>query len=84
MQRDIVDPAPLGVGREQRHLALGVERDELAVVAAHHDALAIGGRAQNAAAMDGDRRDLARSLTSDNAFLGADEGRVVAEEMHRR
>ena len=48
-----------GVGREQRDLALGVERDELAVIAAHDDALAIGGRAQDAAAMNGDLRNLA-------------------------
>ena len=35
-------------------LALGVERNELAVIAAHHDALAVGRRAQDAAAVDGD------------------------------
>ncbi len=50
MQRDIVDPAPLRVGGEHLGLALGVERDQLAVVAAEHDALAVRRRAEDAAA----------------------------------
>src|SRR5258708_38220649 len=84
MQRDIVDPAPFWVGREQRDLAFDIERDQLAVVAAHHDALAMGCRAQDAAAMDGDRRYLALAAYQEDAFLSPDEGRVVAEKMHRR
>ena len=65
-------------------LALVVERNDLAVIAAHHDALAVGRRAQDAAAMDGDLRNLAfvRS-TSGDVLLGADKGGVLAEKMHR-
>src|SRR6266436_6504145 len=84
MKRDIVDPAPFRVGRELRDVALDIERDQLAVVAAHHDALAVGSGAQDAAAVDDDRRNLAASAQPENAFLGADESRVVAEKMHRR
>ena len=83
MERDIVDPAPFCVGREQRDLALLVERDELAVVAAHDDAAAIGRRAQDAAAMDGTERHLAVGAHQRHAFLGADEGGALAEKMHR-
>ena len=83
MQRDIVDPAPFCVGREQRDLAFGVERDQLAVIAAHDDARPVGSRAQNAAAVDGDRRDLAVQAYQENVFLGADKGGAVAEKMHR-
>jgi len=53
MQRDIVDPAPFWVGRQQRDLALGVERDELAVIAPHDDTGAVGSGAQDAAGMNG-------------------------------
>src|SRR2546422_800580 len=51
--------------------------------AAMSDALAIRCRAQDAAAMDGDRRHLARAADQENAFLSPDESRVVAEKMHR-
>ena len=84
MQRDIVDPAPLCVGREQRDLALGVERNELAVIAAHDEARPVGSRAEDAAAMDGDRRHFALPADQEDVFLGADKGRVLAEEMHGR
>ena len=55
---------------------LAVERNELAVIAAHHDALAVGRHAQDAAAVDGDLRDLALAVDQRDAFLGADKGRV--------
>ena len=85
MQRDIVDPAPLGVGREHRDLALGVERDDLAVIAAGDDARAVGRRAQDGAAMDGDGRNLARRRSTIAAFSSAPtKHRGIAEEMHRR
>ncbi len=83
MQRDIVDPASFCVGREQRDLALIVQCNELAVIAAHNDALAVRCRAENPSAVDGDRRNLAVRSNHRNAFLGADKGRALAEEMHR-
>ena len=83
MQRDIVDPAPLGVGREHRGFALGVQRDDLAVIAAGDDAFAVGRRAQDGAAVDGDSRDFARLVRHGSVFLGADEHRGIAEEMDR-
>ena len=84
MQRDIVDPAPLCIGREHRDLALGVERDDLAVIAAGDDTLAVGRRAQHGAAVDGDSRDFARVVDHRRVFLGADKDRGIAEEMDRR
>ena len=82
MQRDIVDPAPLRIGRQQRHFALGTERNDLAVIAAHHEARAVGRRAQDAAAVDGDLRHLALHAHDKDVFLGADKGGVVAEKVH--
>ncbi len=84
MKRDIVDPAPFRVGREQRDLAFDIERDQLAIIAADHDALSIASGAKDAAAMDDDRRYLAVSTYQENAFLGANESRVLADKMHRR
>ncbi len=84
MQRHIVDPAPPGVGRQQRDLAGLVQRDELAVVAAHHDSRPVGRRAQDAAGMNGNPGDIALAAHQGNAFLDADKGGVIAEEMHRR
>src|SRR5205823_1040713 len=73
MQGDIVDPAPFWVGRKQRDLAFDIERDQLAVIAAQYDALAIRCRAQDAAAMDSDRRDFALAAHQEDAFLSPDE-----------
>ena len=72
-----------GIGRKQRDLALGVERDQLAVVAAHDEARSVGYRAQDAAAVDGDGRNLALPAHQENVFLGADKGGALAEKMHR-
>ena len=83
MQRDIVDPAPFCVGREHRDLALGVERDDLAVVAAGDDTLAVGRRAQDGAAVDGDFRNFARFVHHRRVFLDADKHRGIAEEIDR-
>ncbi len=83
MQRDIVDPAPFGVGGEHRHRALGVERGELAIIAAGDNALAIGRRAQDRAAMDGDRRYFACFIDQRRVFFGANEHGDIAEEMQR-
>src|SRR6478609_5299989 len=69
MQRHRVDPAPLRIGRQQRHLTLGVERDDLAVVAAHDEALAGGGRGEDAAAVDSDAADLARGIDQRDVLL---------------
>src|SRR5258705_9386 len=84
MKRDIVDPAPFRVSREQRDLAFDIERDQLAIIAADHDALTIASGAKDAAAMDDDRRYLALAAYKENAFLGADENRVLADKMYRR
>ncbi len=84
MKRCIVDPAPFWVGREQCHLAFCAEPNQLAVIATHDDTGPVGCRAQDAASMDGDWRDLALPAYQENAFLGADENRGFAEKMHRR
>ncbi|MGY4301548.1 hypothetical protein ACVWXN_009643 [Bradyrhizobium sp. i1.4.4] len=83
MQRHRVDPAPLRIGGEQRHLTLGVERHDLAIVAAHDEALAVGGGRQNAATMHGDRRDLALGVDERDILLAADEGGAGPKEIHR-
>ncbi len=73
-----------GIARQQRDLALGVERDELAVIATHDDARAVGYGAQDAAAVNGNRRDLPHSVYEEHIFLGADEGCAVAQKVHGR
>ena len=83
MQRDVIDPAPFCVGRQHRDLALGVKRDDLAIVAAGDDALAVRRRTQNGAAMDGDLRDFARPVHHRRVLLGADKHRGIAEEIDR-
>ena len=83
MQRHRVDPAPLGVGGEQRHLTLGVERHDLAIVAAHDEALAVGGGRQNAAAHARRPCDLALGVDERDILLAADEGGAGAKEIHR-
>src|SRR6478735_3956982 len=59
MQRNAVDPAALGISRENRGLALGVECNDLAVVAAGDNARTVRRRAEDAAEMHLDRRNLA-------------------------
>ena len=81
MQRDIVDPAPLRVGRNQFHLAVAIEANQFAVIAAQNQARTIRRRAQNAAAVDGDRRDLARFVDQENLFLGTHKGGALAKIM---
>ena len=83
MQRDIIDPAPLRIGRKQRHLAFFVQCDELAVIAAHHETRAIRNRAQDATAVDRDFRKLVGLVHQRDVFLDTDKGRVFADEMHR-
>ena len=82
MQRDIVDPAALGVGREQRDLTLGIQCDELAVIATHDDALAIRRGAEDAAAVDVNFRNFALPVHEADAFLGPDERGAVADKVH--
>ena len=83
MQRDIVDPAPFRVGREQCDLTRCVQRNEFAVIATHNDAGPIGYGTKDTAARDGDRRNFPVRAHHRDAFLGADKGRAFAEEMHR-
>ena len=82
MQCDVVDPAPLRIGRNQLHLAAAVERHQPAVVAAHDEALTIRGRAQNSAAVNGTRRDFGPRVHQVHVLLGADKGRALAEKLH--
>ena len=84
MKRDVIDPAPLWVGGEYRHLALAVQFGQLAVIAAHDDAHPVGRRTEDAAAMDGHTRDTALGVHQGNALLGADKGGAVTEKMNRR
>ena len=51
---DMIDPAALGIGRNEAAVALGVRRKHLAVVAAGDDRHAIARGRQDAAAMDGE------------------------------
>ena len=83
MQRDIVDPAPLRVGGNQFHLAVRIERNQFAVVAAQNQARTIRRRAQNAAAVDGDWQNLARFVDQENLFLSTHKGGALAKKMHR-
>ncbi len=83
MQRDIVDPAPLCVGGEHRHFALGVERDDLAIVTAGDDSLTVRHGAEDGAAVDGDGGDFIAFTDHRRGFLGADKHRGVTEEMNR-
>src|SRR6202043_493609 len=73
IQRDIVDPAAFRVERERCNFAFGIERNQLAVVAAHDDALAVGDRTENPPAVDRDLRDLTLRVDKSHAFLGADK-----------
>ena len=59
MDRDVVDPAAFCVGHENRALALRIERDHVAVVAAGDDPRTIRSRRQDRAAVNGDRNLLA-------------------------
>ena len=83
MQRYIVDPAPLLIGCEVSHNALGVERCELTVIAAGDDALAVGRRAQDRTAVDRNARNLTCFVDQRRIFLSADEHGSIAEKMQR-
>ena len=82
MKRDIVDPAPLGVGRKHLDLALGVKACDLAVIAAGDNAFAVGSDAQDAAAMHGNRSGLCLARDDEDALFRTDKGRLIAHEMH--
>jgi hypothetical protein len=71
-----------GVGRQHADLALGVERNDLAVIAAGDDARAVGCRAQHAPPWIGDG-EISPSAPRSRIFLGADEDARLAEKMHR-
>ncbi len=77
----MIDPAMFRIGRKRAAVALGVGRDHLAVVAAGDDALAVGRRRQDRAAMDGDAARLAVRLREHDRFLAEHEGRGAAEKM---
>ncbi len=84
MKRDVGDPASLGVGRQRLDLAAGIDRHQLAVITAGHDALAVRRRTENPAAVDGDGGWRALRGHKGDMLLGTDEHRRIAEEMHRR
>src|SRR5216683_1717941 len=52
--RDLVDPAALGVDRHEGAVSTGIRRHLLAAVAPGHQALPIARRRENAAVMDRD------------------------------
>ena len=67
MKRDVVDPAPFRIGRKQRDLAPGVERNDLAVVAALTIRSPSEICAQDRAAMDGNLRN--RAVVADHGDI---------------
>src|SRR3974390_3411240 len=83
MQRDVVDPAPFGIAFEFADTALGVERDKPAVVGPYHDATAVRSRAEDSAAANLYPGKFALLVRKRDAFLGADKGGSVGQEMHR-
>ena len=70
-----------GVGREVSAFALGVGRDQLAVVAAADDARAVGRGRQDGAAMHRDAPRLAVRLGEHDRLLAEHEGGGAAEKM---
>src|SRR6185312_8575356 len=64
--------------------AVGIDRHHLAIIAAGDDALAVRNRAEDAAAMHGDARDVAFRIHERDIFLGADKAGTLAEKMHGR
>jgi hypothetical protein len=79
-ERELVDPAFLVVAGEHANSAGGIGRDEIAVVTASDDMLAVAGARQNAAGMDGDARFV--FTREQQRFLAQHEHRRGAEEMH--
>ncbi len=80
-ERDLVDPSALRIGGERLAFALGIGRDQLAVVTAGDDALAVGRCGKNGAAMGVDAPWLAVAAGEHNCFLGQHESRGLAEKM---
>src|SRR5262249_47583120 len=85
--RHVVDPAVLGIGREDDALSLRVGRHDLAVVAAGDDAALIGGRGEDGPAVDRDAARLARARHEKERLFAEHEHRRLPEKMrghHRR
>src|SRR4051812_11884650 len=73
--RDVIDPAPPGVGRDDGGVARCAGRDHLAVIAAGDEAGSVACGAENAAAMHGDAA---------LAVLAGEYECLLAEREHRR
>ena len=82
VQRNVVDPAVLGIGRQRGDVAVPRDLHQLAVVAAGDDALAVRCHAKHGAIVDRQPRRLAFACGESHGFFGANEGRDVAEEMN--
>ena len=80
-ERDMIDPAVLGIGRQRVTFALQVGCDHLAVVATGEDAFAVGRRRENSAAVRADAPRLAVGLREHDRFLAEHERRCPAEKI---
>ena len=80
-ERDLIDPAALWIGGKRLAFALGIGRDQLAVVTAGDDALAVGRCREDGAAVGVDAPWLAVAAGEHDRFLGQHEGRRLAEKM---
>ena len=80
-ERDMIDPAVLCVGRQRAAFAIRIGLDHLAIVAAADDALAVGGRGEDRAAMHRDATRLAVRLGEQQRFLAEHEHGGAAEKM---
>src|SRR5579864_1007531 len=81
MQRDIVDPPTLRLGRERSDIAGCAKAYDLAIIATGDDPRPVGCGAQNAAAMHGNCGGLPFTVRHKDILLGADESRLLAEEI---
>ncbi len=79
-ERDMIDPASLGVGRQHPARA-DVGRHHLAVVAAADNAFAVAGGGENGAAMHRHPAQFAARLGEQQRFLAEREHGGAAEEM---
>ena len=68
-QRDMIDPATLGVCRQRAAFAFGIGGDYFAVIATADDAVAVSRRREDRAAMHGDALRLAFRLYQQQRFL---------------
>src|SRR5262245_9811547 len=80
MNGDIVDPAALGIRRQNLDLRLGINSNKLAVIPTGNHTLAIRGGTQNPTAVCRDRGSLALSVCEGHVLLRTDEYCNIAKE----